>query len=135
MTVAQYLEARRGQDTTKTAFARAFQFADVLVSPVGATGPSGTGTPDVVSMSGSDVPLRLAMMPYTVPQNLAGLPSITCPVGVDDAGLPIGIQLTGAPWSEPMLLSLAFALEREGVVRVTTAPTFSDDDHSLEGST
>ena len=124
VTVAQYLEARRGQDTTKTAFARAFQFADVLVSPVGATGPSGTDTPDVVSMSGSDVPLRLAMMPYTVPQNLAGLPSITCPVGVDDAGLPIGIQLTGAPWSEPMLLSLAFALEREGVVRVTTAPTF-----------
>ena len=107
----------------------------MLVSPVGATGPSGTDTPDVVSMSGSDVPLRLAMMPYTVPQNLAGLPSITCPVGVDDAGLPIGIQLTGAPWSEPMLLSLAFALEREGVVRVTTAPTFSDDDHSLEGST
>ena len=135
VTVAQYLEARRGQDTTKTAFARAFQFADVLVSPVGATGPSGTGTPDVVSMSGGDVPLRLAMMPYTVPQNLAGLPSITCPLGVDDAGLPIGIQLTGAPWSEPMLLSLAFALEREGVVRVTTAPTFSDDDHSLEGST
>ncbi len=135
VTVAQYLEARRGQDTTKTAFARAFQFADVLVSPIGATGPSGTDTPDVVSMSGSDVPLRLAMMPYTVPQNLAGLPSITCPVGVDDAGLPIGIQLTGAPWSEPMLLSLAFALEREGVVRVTTAPTFSDDDHSLEGST
>jgi aspartyl-tRNA(Asn)/glutamyl-tRNA(Gln) amidotransferase subunit A len=133
VTIAQYLEARRGQDATKTAFARAFQFADVLVSPVGPTGASSTDTPDVVSMAGGNVPLRQAMMPYTIPQNLAGLPSITCPVGVDDAGLPIGIQLTGAPWSEPMLLSLAFALERDGVACVSTAPTVSNLAHTPEG--
>jgi aspartyl-tRNA(Asn)/glutamyl-tRNA(Gln) amidotransferase subunit A len=133
VTVAHYLEARRGQDATKAAFARAFQFADVLVSPVGSTGPSTLDTPDVVSKSGREVPLRQAMMPYTVPQNLAGLPSITCPVGVDEAGLPIGIQLTGPPWSEPLLLTLALALERAGVVGVMTAPTFSDLVQTPEG--
>ena len=120
VTVAQYLQARRTQDQATASFARAFQFADVLVSPVGATAPSRIVTPDIVTMFGSDVPLRNAMMPYTVPQNIAGLPSITCPIGFDDLGMPIGIQLTGAPWSEPLLLAIAFALESDGIIRVST---------------
>jgi aspartyl-tRNA(Asn)/glutamyl-tRNA(Gln) amidotransferase subunit A len=125
VTIAQYLRARRQQDGLRAEFARAFAVADVLVSPVGATGPSRVATPDKVTMSGADAPLRTAMMPYTVPQNLAGLPSITCPLGSDAEGMPIGIQLTGAPWSEPMLLGLASVLEAAGLVVVGTPPTSS----------
>ena len=120
-----YLAARRTQHAAIASFARAFQIADVLVSPVGPTAPSFRATPDVVSLAGDDMTLRDAMMPYTVPQNLAGLPSITVPVGLDDAGMPIGIQLTGAPWSEPMLLSLARSLEAGRVLSVATPQSFS----------
>ena len=120
VTIAQYLAARWRQDELKAAFQRAFLSADVLVSPVGPTAPSFRASPDVVSLRGDEVPLRSAMMPYTVPQNLTGLPSITCPIGLDDAGMPIGVQLTGAPWSEPMLLAVAAALEAHGVVHVAT---------------
>ena len=84
MTVAQYLEARRGQDEWKAAFQRAFLFTDVIVTPVGPTGPSLRDDAENVTFNGNEVPLRTAMMPYTVPQNLTGLPSITCPVGLDD---------------------------------------------------
>jgi aspartyl-tRNA(Asn)/glutamyl-tRNA(Gln) amidotransferase subunit A len=63
-------------------------------------------------------------MPSTVPQNLAGLPSVTVPVGVDAAGMPIGVQLTGARWTEHMLLTVAWALERAGAVTSAVAPAY-----------
>jgi aspartyl-tRNA(Asn)/glutamyl-tRNA(Gln) amidotransferase subunit A len=120
VTISQYLAARRQQESIRSAFWRAFQVADILVSPVGPTGPSFADTPDSVSFNGEQHPMRTAMMAYTIPQNLAGLPSITCPVGFDSAHMPIGIQLTGAPWTEPMLLSVAAALEADGVITVPT---------------
>jgi aspartyl-tRNA(Asn)/glutamyl-tRNA(Gln) amidotransferase subunit A len=61
-------------------------------------------------------------MPYTVPQNVAGLPSITVPVALDADGLPIGVQLTGRPWSEPFLISVGVELQRCGAARYHTAP-------------
>jgi len=60
-------------------------------------------------------------MPSTVAQNLAGLPSVTIPVGIDEEGMPIGVQLTGARYSESMLLQIAALLEADGIVRVTRA--------------
>jgi aspartyl-tRNA(Asn)/glutamyl-tRNA(Gln) amidotransferase subunit A len=66
-------------------------------------------------------------MPSTVPQNLAGLPSVTVPVGLDASGMPIGIQLTGARWTEHMLLTVAWALERSGAVTPAVAPAYRDD--------
>ena len=83
-------------------------------------------TPDDVVVSGRPVPLRAAVMPSTVPQNLAGLPSVTVPVGLDAGGMPIGIQLTGARWSEHMLLAVAWALERSGFITPVVAPAYRD---------
>ena len=71
------------------------------------------------------MPLRAAIMPSTVLQNLCGLPSLTVPVGIDADGLPIGIQLTGGPWSEPHLLSVGAALESAGTFAVRTPPRFA----------
>ena len=44
---------------------------------------------------------------YTVSANLAGVPGISIPAGLSSEGLPIGTQLIGNFWSEPLLLNLA----------------------------
>ena len=50
---------------------------------------------------------------FTVSCNLAGLPGLSLPCGFTGAGLPIGVQLLGPPWSEAKLLQIARAYERE----------------------
>ena len=50
---------------------------------------------------------RDGVLPYTVPQDLAGLPTCAVPVGFDDEGLPVGVQLTGAPRTEGRVLAAA----------------------------
>ena len=49
---------------------------------------------------------------FTVTVNLAGLPGISVPVGLDAKGLPLGLQLIGRPWDEAGLLNHAHVLER-----------------------
>ena len=63
---------------------------------------SGARLADPVAMYLSDA--------CTLPVNMAGLPGLSIPCGLSD-GLPVGLQLIGAPWSEPRLLRLARAYE------------------------
>ena len=49
---------------------------------------------------------------FTVTVNLAGLPGISVPAGLDKQGLPLGLQLIGRPWEEAELLNSAYALEQ-----------------------
>ncbi len=49
---------------------------------------------------------------FTVTVNLAGLPGISVPIGLDKQGLPLGLQLIGRPWEEADLLNFAYALEQ-----------------------
>ncbi|MFC3059601.1 Asp-tRNA(Asn)/Glu-tRNA(Gln) amidotransferase subunit GatA [Paenirhodobacter populi] len=49
---------------------------------------------------------------FTVTLNLAGLPGVSVPVGLDGKGLPMGLQLIGRPWEEGDLLNQALVLER-----------------------
>ena len=54
---------------------------------------------------------------FTVTVNLAGLPGISVPAGLDGQGLPLGLQLIGKPWEEGELLNFAHSLEeRAGFV-------------------
>jgi len=122
--VRRYLEAGRAADELRTAMLRIFALVPVLVTPVGSCGPSTTADPDEVVVGGQTMALRAAIMPSTVLQNLCGLPSLTVPVGTDADGLPVGIQLTGGPWSEPHLLSIGAALESAGTFTVGTPPRF-----------
>ena len=49
---------------------------------------------------------------FTVTVNLAGLPGVSVPVGLDSKGLPLGLQLIGRPWEEGDLLNHAYVLEQ-----------------------
>ena len=49
---------------------------------------------------------------FTVTVNLAGLPGISVPAGIDIDGMPLGLQLIGKPWDESELLNTAFVLEK-----------------------
>ncbi len=61
-------------------------------------------TADPVAMYLNDV--------FTVTVNLAGLPGISVPAGLDRQGMPLGLQLIGRPWEEGDLLDIAHSLER-----------------------
>jgi aspartyl-tRNA(Asn)/glutamyl-tRNA(Gln) amidotransferase subunit A len=49
---------------------------------------------------------------FTVTVNLAGLPALSIPAGLDLKGLPLGLQLIGKPWEEADLLNTAYTLEQ-----------------------
>ena len=54
---------------------------------------------------------------FTVTVNLAGLPAISVPGGLDAAGLPLGLQLIGRPLDEGTLFTLAGAVEKAAAFR------------------
>jgi aspartyl-tRNA(Asn)/glutamyl-tRNA(Gln) amidotransferase subunit A len=97
-----YLQAQRTRIEIISAFARIFERADVLITPIHAT------TPATIGDASED--FRNRVLTYTVPQDMALLPAIAVPVGTDDEGLPIGIQLTGPAGSEQTLLEAAARL-------------------------
>ena len=86
---------------------RAFATCDVLLTPVTPnTAPKlGESFADPMKMYLSDL--------YTVPANLAGLPALSMPCGVDGQGLPVGAQLMGPKFGEQVLLSVAHAYQQE----------------------
>lgn len=123
VTASEYIDARRTASEIHSHFLRLFETADVLITVVGSTGPSSVSDPDFVLLNGERTALRDSMMPSTVPQNLAGLPSITFPFGFDD-DLPIGFQMTGPPFSEMLLLNIASAMEKAGIISVPSPPSY-----------
>ncbi len=48
---------------------------------------------------------------HTVPVNIAGIPALSMPCGTDNKGMPVGLQLMGSTFSEPMLYRIGYALE------------------------
>jgi aspartyl-tRNA(Asn)/glutamyl-tRNA(Gln) amidotransferase subunit A len=109
---AGYYEAYYGQaQKVRTLIIRdyeaAFAEVDVLVSPTSPTTafPIGAKVDDPMAMYLNDL--------FTIPANLAGVPAISVPCGLDAAGLPIGLQLTAPVLGEPVLLRAAAALESD----------------------
>ncbi len=110
---AYYNRARRVRALIKKDFDDVFALGvDGILTPATPSAAFGLGEmkdADPVQMYLNDV--------FTVTVNLAGLPGISVPAGVDAQGLPLGLQLIGKPWEEGDLLNLAYALEdRAGFV-------------------
>jgi aspartyl-tRNA(Asn)/glutamyl-tRNA(Gln) amidotransferase subunit A len=103
---ALYVKALKVRRMIHDDFAKAFEKYDVLVAPCSPTSAFKIGekTKDPLEMYLGDV--------YTVAVNLAGLPAISVPCGLDRNGLPIGVQLIGKPFSEKKLLQTAYAIEQ-----------------------
>jgi len=102
---AYYLKAQKVRTLITREFADAFARCDVLVTPTSPTVPFGIGekVDDPLQMYLSDV--------CTLPINIAGIPGISVPAGFID-GLPVGMQILGKPFSEEMVLRVAFAYEQ-----------------------
>jgi len=102
---AYYLKAQKVRTLIKGDFDALWaQGFDALVAPTSATVafPLGARMDDPVAMYLSDA--------CTLPVNMAGLPGVSIPCGLSE-GLPVGLQLIGAPWSEAELLVLARGYE------------------------
>jgi len=104
---AYYLRAQKVRTLIKSDFEQAFadgvDFILTPATPSAAFGLGEIGMEDPVKMYLNDV--------FTVTVNLAGLPGISVPAGVDHAGLPLGLQLIGQPWGEAELLNAASVIE------------------------
>ncbi|MEK0164048.1 Asp-tRNA(Asn)/Glu-tRNA(Gln) amidotransferase subunit GatA [Phaeobacter sp. JH20_36] len=104
---AYYNRARKVRTLIKKDFEDVFaQGIDAILTPATPSAAFGLGEmidADPVQMYLNDV--------FTVTVNLAGLPGISVPAGVDAQGLPLGLQLIGRPWEEGDLLNTAYALE------------------------
>ncbi|MCI8527981.1 MAG: Asp-tRNA(Asn)/Glu-tRNA(Gln) amidotransferase subunit GatA [Lachnospiraceae bacterium] len=103
---AYYLKALRVKAMLKQAFDRAFAAYDCILGPVApSTAPKlGESLSDPIKMYLGDI--------YTIAVNLAGLPGISIPCGMDGKGLPIGLQLIGDCFQEKKLLRAAYTYEQ-----------------------
>ena len=102
---AYYLKAQKVRRLIKEDFDNTFENVDLLLTP---------STPSTAFELGQKQdPLTMYLNDiFTVPASLAGLPGISIPVGLDKAGLPVGIQLIANSFDEPNLISVAHTLEK-----------------------
>lgn len=103
---AYYLKALRTKALIKQEFDKAFENYDLILGPAApTTAPKlGESLSDPIKMYLGDI--------YTISVNLAGLPGISLPCGLDQNGLPIGVQLIGDCFQEKNIIRAAYALEQ-----------------------
>ena len=103
---AYYKKAQKARTLIKSDFDAAFEKVDIIATPTSPT-PAfkiGERTADPLQMYLSDV--------MTTPASHAGLPAISVPCGFVESGLPVGLQLLGAPFAEEKVLQAAYTFEQ-----------------------
>jgi len=103
---AYYLRAQKIRALILKDFTDAFGRVDAIVTPSTPTAAFGQGEKmdDPVAMYLNDV--------FTVPANLAGIPGLSVPAGLNADGLPLGLQVLGRPFDEESVFAVGAALER-----------------------
>jgi aspartyl-tRNA(Asn)/glutamyl-tRNA(Gln) amidotransferase subunit A len=104
---AYYLRAQKVRTLIKRDFEQAFESGmDAMLTPATPTAAFGIGEKgdDPIAMYLNDV--------FTVTVNMAGLPGVAVPAGLDAQGLPLGLQVIGRPFDEETVLSLGHVLEQ-----------------------
>ena len=77
------------------------------------------------SFGGVELPLRPHLGVFTQPISFAGLPVASVPVWLQDASLPMGVQIIAPPWREDICLRIAHQLEQAGAVKAPVAAGFA----------
>lgn len=106
-----YLRARRARRIIVDAYRALFERVDVLLTPPGPTAANRLDAPahDPVSAGGD----RMGpLIRFSGPFDLTGYPALVLPTGHNAEGLPLAVQLVTAPFTEALLLRVAYALER-----------------------
>ena len=103
---AFYGQAQKVRALIKRDFEQVFEDVDAVACPVAPTTafPIGSHGDDPLAMYLEDV--------FTLPANLAGVPGLAFPVGFDQDGLPVGMQLMGRHFDEPALFKMAHAYQQ-----------------------
>lgn len=104
---AYYLKAMKVRTILRDEVASVFEKVDAIIAPVSPTSAFKLG--DKV-----DDPLQMYLTDiYAATANLTGIPGLAVPSGFNENGLPIGFQLMGKRFSEPLLFELARKFEKE----------------------
>jgi aspartyl-tRNA(Asn)/glutamyl-tRNA(Gln) amidotransferase subunit A len=109
VSLPDYLQAAAHRERLRAAFGALFDEVDLLLTPVAAGSPVPIGENRTMHR-GSEIGFRELIMPYTVPQDLFGLPACAVRAGFDELGIPIAVQFTGRPWEDQRTTAAAQAL-------------------------
>ena len=115
---AYYKKAQQVRTLVMNEFNKAFEKYDVILAPT-----SPTTAFDIGSKSNNPLEMYLADI-CTVSINIAGLPGISIPCGVDKEGMPIGMQLIGNKFCEETILNAAYTFEQDLKFRENHKPEF-----------
>ena len=115
---AYYKKAQQVRTLVMNEFNKAFEKYDVILTPT-----SPTVSFDIGSKSENPLEMYLADI-CTVSVNIAGLPGISIPCGVDSKGMPIGMQLIGNRFKEETILNAAYTFEQDFKFRDKYQPKF-----------
>ena len=115
---AYYKKAQQVRTLVMNEFDKAFEKYDVILTPT-----SPTVAFDIGSKSNNPLEMYLADI-CTVSVNIAGLPGISIPCGVDKSNMPIGMQLIGNKFQEETILNVAYTFEQKIKFRENYKPTF-----------
>ncbi len=117
---AYYKKAQQVRTLVKSKFDEAFSKYDVILTPTSPTTAFNIGEK-------STNPLEMYLADIcTVSVNIAGLPGISIPCGVDKESMPIGMQLIGQKFSEPTLLNAAYTFEQAVKFKEKYKPEFKN---------
>ena len=118
---AYYKKAQQVRTLVMNKFSKAFEKYDVILTPTSPTVAFGIGTK-------SENPLEMYLSDIcTVSVNIAGLPAISIPCGVNSEKMPIGMQLIGNKFEEEKILNAAYTLEKAVEFRKKYQPEFKKD--------
>ena len=115
---AYYKKAQQVRTLVMNEFNKAFEKYDVILVPT-----SPTVAFDIGSKSNNPLEMYLADI-CTVSVNIAGLPGISIPCGVDKEGMPVGMQLIGNKFCEETILNAAYTFEQDLKFRENHKPEF-----------
>jgi Asp-tRNA(Asn)/Glu-tRNA(Gln) amidotransferase A subunit family amidase len=110
VTLDDYLDALEERRHVSRRFDALFGDVDALLTPVAGASPVRIGEDTVESAGGGRTPFRDVVMPYTVPQDVVGLPACAVRAGFDALGVPVGVQITAARGADDRVLAIAQAL-------------------------